>query len=37
MQAGYHDITFNGSNIAGGIYFYRVTAGDFADVKKCFL
>jgi hypothetical protein len=37
MQAGYHDITFNGSNLASGVYFYRITAGDFTDVKKMVL
>lgn len=32
--AGYHEVFFNASNLSSGIYFYRLTAGKFADVKK---
>jgi hypothetical protein len=34
MKAGYHEIEFNAQNIASGVYFYRIEAGDFVDVKK---
>jgi hypothetical protein len=37
MQAGYHSITFNGLNLASGVYFYKITAGDFTAVKKMLL
>ncbi len=37
MQAGYHNLTFNGVNMASGVYFYRITAGDFINVKKMVL
>jgi len=32
--AGYHEARFNASNIASGMYLYRMTAGSFTDVKK---
>jgi len=36
--AGYHEITFNGSQLASGIYFYRIQAGQkFEQTKKLIL
>jgi hypothetical protein len=32
--AGYHEAVFNASNMASGMYLYRMTAGSFTDVKK---
>ena len=32
--AGYHKIKFNAADFASGAYFYRMTAGNFAAVKK---
>jgi hypothetical protein len=42
LPAGRHQITWdghdnNGGNIASGIYFYKITAGDFNDRKKMIL
>jgi hypothetical protein len=37
MQPGYHSVTFNGINLASGVYFYKITAGDFTAVKKMLL
>ena len=37
LNAGYHKVTFNATNIASGVYFYRITAGDFVSVKKLML
>ena len=36
-QAGAYSIEFNASNLASGVYFYRIEAGDFKDVKKMVL
>lgn len=33
-QAGYFQITFNAENLASGVYFYRLQAGNFLKVRK---
>ncbi|HPS66168.1 MAG TPA: agmatine deiminase family protein, partial [Ignavibacteria bacterium] len=33
-HAGKYSVEFNASNLASGIYFYRITAGEFSDIKK---
>jgi subtilisin-like proprotein convertase family protein len=35
--AGIYDVNFNASNLASGIYFYRIKAGDFSSIKKMVL
>jgi CubicO group peptidase (beta-lactamase class C family) len=37
LQAGMHKYTFDGSNLASGVYYYQITAGKFRDVKKMIL
>ncbi len=37
MQAGQHQVTFDGSNLASGIYFVSMNAGDFNSVQKVML
>jgi hypothetical protein len=37
MNAGYHEITFDASHLSSGIYFYKLEAGDFVNVKKMML
>jgi hypothetical protein len=37
QQAGYKTVQFNGGGMASGVYFYRLTAGSFSDVKKFIL
>ena len=36
-QAGYHQVTWDASNMASGVYFYRLQAGDFVQTRKMVL
>ncbi len=36
-QTGRYVVTFDGSGLPSGVYFYRLTAGDFSDVKRMLL
>lgn len=35
--AGYHKVDFNASSLASGVYFYRIDAGSYINVKKLML
>ena len=37
QEAGGYVVTFDSQKLASGVYFYRVAAGDFGDVKKMLL
>jgi len=37
MKAGYYEYEFNASNLASGIYIYRIKADDFVETKKMVL
>lgn len=37
LNAGYYNSDFNAANLASGVYFYRLEAKDFTDVKKMIL
>jgi hypothetical protein len=34
QEAGNHDVRFDGSGLASGVYFYRLTAGEYVNTKK---
>ncbi|HAX49611.1 MAG TPA: hypothetical protein DCX92_11565 [Bacteroidetes bacterium] len=37
LKAGNYQVKFDGSNSASGVYFYRLSAGTYTDVKKMIL
>ena len=37
LCAGYHQVTWDASAVASGVYFYRMQAGAFTDVRKMVL
>jgi hypothetical protein len=37
LQAGYFEYTFNASNLSSGLYFYKIDAGYYTDIKKMVL
>jgi photosystem II stability/assembly factor-like uncharacterized protein len=37
QTAGSHSVTFNANNLSSGIYFYKMTTGDYSVVKRMML
>jgi hypothetical protein len=37
QEPGTYEVTFDGSNLASGVYFYRIQAGDYSNVKRMVL
>ena len=37
MEAGYHEVKFDATNLSSGVYFYRMQAGTFTETKKLLL
>ena len=37
VEAGFHDVKFDGSALASGVYFYRIHAGSFIQTKRLVL
>jgi hypothetical protein len=37
LEAGYHEVRFDASGMASGVYFYRIQAGDFIQTHKLLL
>jgi len=36
-EPGYHEVKFDGSALASGVYFYIILAGSFVDTKRLLL
>jgi hypothetical protein len=36
-EAGYHEVRFDGSGLASGVYLYRLQAGDFIHTRRLLL
>lgn len=37
LNAGYHEVSFDGTRLASGVYVYRMQAGDFVQTRKLML
>jgi photosystem II stability/assembly factor-like uncharacterized protein len=37
QQAGYHEVVFQNANLASGVYFYRIQASMFSEIRKMVL
>ncbi len=37
IEQGEHEVIFNASHLASGVYFYKLTSGSFTEVKKMIL
>jgi len=37
QEAGYHTVRFNGIDLSSGVYFYKISANNFSQIKKMIL
>ena len=37
QEAGYHEVKFDANGLSSGVYFYRLSAGEFVQTKKLLL
>jgi len=35
QSAGYYSVQLNANKLCSGVYIYKITAGEFTDIKKC--
>jgi len=36
-KAGSYNVSFNGANLSSGVYYYKIKAGEFEQVRKMLL
>ena len=34
VEAGHHEVQFDGAALVSGVYFYRLQAGDYTQTRK---
>jgi len=34
MDAGYHNVVWDAARNSSGVYFYKINAGDYSEIKK---
>jgi hypothetical protein len=37
FESGRHQVVFDAGNLVSGVYYYKITAGDFIQIKKMML
>ena len=37
MEAGYHEVQFDGNGLSSGVYFYRIQTGSYVETKRLLL
>jgi len=37
LNAGSYEVEFDGTNLPSGVYFYKLTNGNFVETRKMFL
>jgi len=37
QQAGYNSVTWDASDVSSGVYFYKLSSGDFTEIRRMML